>query len=177
LLAAYYASRTIQLRAQTQFETAALRGRNSVRERFEIYDAMLHGAAGFISVEKQVTRERFRKYVERLSLEVNYPGVQGIGFAPRVPASEKDALVGEMRQEGEPQFRIWPESARSDYFPVTYLEPADPRNEAAVGNDMFDEPARREAMERARDTGKSAASSKVTLVQETAPEKQAGFLI
>src|ERR1700748_119332 len=93
LLAGYYASRTIQLRTRTQSETAALRARNSIRERFEIYDAMLHGAAGFIAVEKQVTRERFRKYVERLSLEVNYPGVEGIGFAPKVPASEKDAMV------------------------------------------------------------------------------------
>ena len=177
LLAAYYASRAIELRARTQFETAALRGRNSIRERFEIYDAMLHGAAGFIAVEKQVTRERFRKYVERLSLEVNYPGVQGIGYAPKVPASEKDAVTGMVRQEGEPHFRIWPESARPDYFPVAYLEPRDVRNEAALGYDMFDEPARREAMERARDTGKSAASGKVTLIQETAPEKQVGFLI
>jgi CHASE1-domain containing sensor protein/nitrogen-specific signal transduction histidine kinase len=177
LLAAYYASRTIQLRTRTQFETAALRARNSIRERFEIYDAMLHGAAGFLAVEKQVTRERFRKYVERLSLEVNYPGVQGIGFAPRVPASEKDAMVGMVRQEGEQNFRIWPDSTRPDYFPVAYLEPRDPRNEAALGYDMFDEPARREAMERARDTGKSAASTKVTLIQETKPEKQAGFLI
>src|SRR5690348_10755393 len=67
LSAVYYASRTIELRTRTQFETTALRVRNSIRERFEIYDAMLHGAAGFIAVEKQVTRARFRKYVERLA--------------------------------------------------------------------------------------------------------------
>jgi CHASE1-domain containing sensor protein/nitrogen-specific signal transduction histidine kinase len=177
LLAVYYASRTVQLRTRTQFETAALRARNSIRERFAIYDAMLHGAAGFIAVEKQVTRERFRKYVERLSLEVNYPGVQGIGFAPKVPASEKDAMVAVMRQEGEQHFQIWPETTRADFFPVAYLAPEDTRNEAVLGYDMFAEPARREAMERARDTGKSAASSKVILVQETRAEKQVGFLI
>jgi signal transduction histidine kinase len=177
LLAVYYASRTIQLRTRAQFETAALRVRNSIRERFEIYDAMLHGAAGFIAVEKQVTRERFRKYVERLSLEVKYPGVQGIGFAPKVPVSEKDAMVAVIRQEGEQHFKIWPETTRSDLFPVAYLEPEDARNEAALGYDMFDEPARREAMERARDTGKSAASSRLMLVQEISPEKQTGFLI
>ena len=177
LLAVYYASRTIQLRTRAQFETAALRVRNSIRERFEIYDAMLHGAAGFIAVEKQVTRERFRKYVDRLSLEVKYPGVQGIGFAPRVPVSEKDVMGAMIRQEGEQHFRIWPETTRPDLFPVAYLEPEDARNEAALGYDMFDEPARREAMERARDTGKSAASSRLMLVQEISPERQAGFLI
>jgi CHASE1-domain containing sensor protein/nitrogen-specific signal transduction histidine kinase len=177
LLAAYYASRTIQLRTRTQFETAALRARNSVRERFEIYDAVLHGAAGFIAVEKQVTRERFRKYVGRLSLEVNYPGVQGIGFAPRVGTSEKDAMVAVMREEGEQHFRIWPETTQSEFFPVAYLEPANARNEVALGYDMSSEAARREAMNRARDTGKSAASSRVTLVQETTPQKQPGFLV
>jgi signal transduction histidine kinase len=177
LLAVYYASRTVQLRTRAQFETAALRVRNSIRERFEIYDAMLHGAAGFIAVEKQVTRERFRKYVERLSLEVKYPGVQGIGFAPKVPVSEKDAMVAVMRQEGEPHYRIWPEATQFDFFPVAYLEPEDARNEAALGYNMFAEPARREAMERARDTGKSAASSKLILIQETGPQKQIGFLI
>lgn len=177
LLAAYYASRTIQLRRQTQFETAALRARNGIRERFEVYDAMLHGAAGFIAVEKQVTRERFRKYVDRLSLEVNYPGVQGIGFAPRVSVSEKDAMVAVMREEGEQNFRIWPETTQPDFFPVAYLEPEDSRNEEALGYDMASEPARREAMERARDTGKSAASSKVTLIQENTPQKQVGFVI
>ena len=177
LSAVYYASRTIELRTRTQFETTALRVRHSIRERFEIYDAMLHGAAGFIAVEKQVTRTRFRKYVERLSLEVTYPGVQGIGFAPKVPVSEKDAMIAVIRQEGEQQFRIWPETNQPDYFPVTYILPENPRNEAALGFDMFGEPARREAMERARDTGKSSASSKVTLIQETTPEKQPGFLI
>jgi two-component system, OmpR family, sensor kinase len=177
LLAVYYASRTVQLRTRAQFETAALRVRNSIRERFEIYDAMLHGTAGFIAVEKQVTRERFRKYVERLSLEVKYPGVQGIGFAPKVPVSEKDAMVAVIRQEGELHYRIWPETTQFEFFPVAYLEPEGSRNGAALGYNMFAEPARREAMERARDTGKSAASSKLVLVQETEPQKQAGFLI
>ncbi|HPU56944.1 MAG TPA: PAS domain S-box protein, partial [Verrucomicrobiota bacterium] len=42
---------------------------------------------------------------------------------------------------------------------------------------MFTDPVRRQAMERARDTGRRAASGKVTLVQEIAGRKQAGFLI
>ena len=42
---------------------------------------------------------------------------------------------------------------------------------------MYSEPVRREAMERARDSGLPALSGKVTLVQEFGPEVQAGFLI
>src|SRR5204863_8537094 len=43
--------------------------------------------------------------------------------------------------------------------------------------DMSSDAARREAMERARDTGEAAASSEVTLVQDTdTPAKPAGSL-
>src|SRR3982751_4397273 len=82
LLATYYASRTIQLRMRAQFETAALRARSTLRARFDVYDAMLRGAAGFIAVEKDITRDRFQKYIERLRLGGNYPGVQAIAYAP-----------------------------------------------------------------------------------------------
>jgi signal transduction histidine kinase len=177
LLAAYYASRTIQLRTRAQFETAALRARTSIRSSMQVYDAILHGTTGFITVEKQVTLERFRKYVERLDLEANYPGMQAIGFAPKVSTSEKDAMVSAMRQQGEIQFRIWPQTADTDVFPVAYQEPQNPRNDQAFGYDMFAEPTRREAMEHARDTGKSATSGKVVSIHEIASEKQSGFLI
>jgi signal transduction histidine kinase len=177
LLAAYYASRTIQLRMRAQFETAALRARATLRARFDVYDAMLHGAAGFIAVEKDITRDRFQRYIERLRLVGNYPGVQGIAYAPRVAASEKDSLVASVRQQGEPNFRIWPETGRADFFPVTYIEPENSRNDAALGYDMSSDTTRREAMLRARDTAETAASGKVTLVQEIGPAKQSGFLI
>jgi len=177
LLAAYYASRTIQLRTRAQFETAALRARTNIRTRFEVYNAVLHGAAGFVAVEKNFTKDRFKHYIERLGIEENYPGVQGIGFAPRVPAPEKQDLIASLSEQGEQHFHIWPETQSADFFPVAYIEPQNPRNEVAVGYDMFSEPARREAMERARDTGATAASGKVTLVQEIEPSKQPGFLI
>lgn len=177
LLAAYYASRTIQLRTRAQFETAAMRARTSIRSRMQVYDTLLHGTAGFITVEKQVTRERFRKYVERLDIGENYSGMQAIGFAPNVPASEKDVMISGMRQQGEAHFRIWPETADANFFPVAYQEPQNARDDAAFGYDMFAEPKRREAMEHARDSGKSAASAKVMSIPEIALEKQPGFLI
>ena len=177
LIAAYYASRTIQLRTRAQFETAALRTRATIRTRFEVYEALLRGTAGFLAVEKDVTEDRFRNYIGRLRILESYPGVQGIGFAPRVPAPEKEQWVAEMHQQGEANFRIWPETERADFYPIAYIEPATPRHESAIGYDMFSESTRRVAMERARDTGEAAASGKVTLVQEIETPKQPGFLI
>jgi len=47
----------------------------------------------------------------------------------------------------------------------------------AFGYDMLSEPVRRAAMERARDGNAAALSGKVTLVQETEPDVQAGALM
>ncbi|HEY2084085.1 MAG TPA: CHASE domain-containing protein [Verrucomicrobiae bacterium] len=175
LLAAYYASRTIQLRSRAQFETAVLRARATVRSRFEVYQALLHGTAGFITIENELTRDRFKTYVERLRVLENYPGVQAIGFAPRVPAPDKEHLSASMSEQGEKHFHIWPETADVDYYPVIYVEPENAGNESMTGYDMFTQPIRRGAMERARDTGDTAASGKVALLED--PSKQSGFLI
>jgi len=177
LLASYFASRSIQLRTRARFETDALRARATIRARFEVYEAMLHGVAGFIAVEGNITRERFKSYVQRLGIDGHYPGVQGIGFAPRVPAPDKGSLIASMSEQGEGHFRIWPETERADFYPVTCIEPQNPRNEVAMGFDMFSEPTRRAAMEGARDTGETAASGRVRLIQEIEPSKQPGFLI
>lgn len=60
---------------------------------------------------------------------------------------------------------------------IVYIEPFTGRNLRAFGYDMFSDPVRRQAMERARDTGQPALTKKVTLVQETGTEVQPGFLI
>jgi signal transduction histidine kinase len=177
LLASYFAARSIQLRTRARFETSAMRACATIRARFEIYDALLHGTSGFIGVEGDITRDRFKSYITRLGISEHYPGVQEIGFARQVPAPEKSNLVASMIKQGEDHFHIWPETEHAESFPITYIEPQSPRNEIAVGYDMFSEPTRRAAMERARDTGDTAASGRVTLIQESESSRQAGFLI
>ena len=80
-------------------------------------------------------------------------------------------------RDEEDEVRVWPSGPRDEYHAIVFLEPMDERNQAAIGYDMYTEPTRREAMERARDSGTAAASGKVILVQEIDASKQAGFLI
>jgi CHASE1-domain containing sensor protein len=56
------------------------------------------------------------------------------------------------------------------------LEPFGGRNLRAFGYDMYSEPIRRRAMERARDNGELAYTGKVILIQETEADLQAGML-
>ena len=60
---------------------------------------------------------------------------------------------------------------------MLYLEPQDQRNQRALGFDMYASQPRREAMDRARDSGQPALSGRVELVQEQGRDRQSGFLI
>lgn len=138
---------------------------------------LLRGAAGFLAASETVTPQEFHLYVERLGLELHDPGVQGLGYSQRVPAGEREALIEQQRASGLPSFHIWPEEPRAEYHAIVYLEPQNLRNLAALGYDMFTEPTRRAAMERAWRSGEPALSGKVTLKQEIDEHKQAGFLL
>jgi PAS domain S-box-containing protein len=173
----YCYSRAIEAEDRERFDRLVGQIRASISHRIQTHVAVLRGAAGLFAGSGLVERDEFRAYVEQLHLAEEYPGIQGVGFSRRLPPAEVSAFVAAQRRAGLREFRVWPDHPRDEYHAITYLEPLDRRNRAALGFDMFTEPARREAMERARDTGQPSASGRVTLVQEIDPEKQAGFLI
>jgi diguanylate cyclase (GGDEF)-like protein/PAS domain S-box-containing protein len=94
-----------------------------------------------------------------------------------VQASQLTRHEQRIRSEGFPDYRISPPGRRAEYTAIVFLEPFDWRNQRAFGYDMYSEPIRREAMERARRLGTPALSGKVRLVQETSTDTQAGVLL
>ena len=162
---------------QSEFEFRANETLDGIQDRLSRYEEILRGAAGLFNASETVTREEFRDYVNTLNLQRRYPGIQGVGFARWIPAHEKAAHVEQVRREGFPDYRIWPEDDRAAWTSILYLEPFTGRNLRAFGYDMYSEPVRRAAMASARDRAELAISGKVTLVQETEQDVQAGFLM
>jgi signal transduction histidine kinase len=160
-----------------RFTYLAERQSTLLTDRIHDYERVLRGAAGLFAASGDVTRDEWRRYIERMELDRHLPGIQGTGFAQMVPASEKAAHEAAMRAEGHATYRIRPGGEREMYSAIVYLEPFNLRNQRAFGFDMFSEPVRRAAMERARDTGQPALTGKVRLVQETNVDVQPGFLI
>ena len=151
----------------------------AVTQRMEDYIALLRGTTALMASRPlgEVSLPEFRRYVARLRIDELYPGVQGIGFARAVAPDAVDNLEARMRLY-DADFRLWPEGAREAYSAIVFLEPQDAMNRAAIGFDMFSEPIRRDAMERARDRGRRATSARVELVQEIEEDDlQPGFLI
>jgi CHASE1-domain containing sensor protein/anti-sigma regulatory factor (Ser/Thr protein kinase) len=166
-------------RDSVRFEAATRTVENRIRVRMLAYIGVLRATEGFFAASETVDEDEFREFFRRIDVQADYPGIQGVGFAQRVAARELPDLVEDMRAFGISAFDVFPrEPARPWYYPIVYLEPRDRRNLAALGYDMFSEPVRREAMERARDTGEAAMSARVRLVQELDEvEAQPGFLI
>ncbi len=158
-----------------QFQVADIQ--TAISKRMTEYEIVLRGGAGLFSAAGEVRRQNWRNYVESLDIGRYYPGIQGLGFIQVIPPSELARHVTAVRAEGFTEYQVKPAGQRPIYTSIIYLEPFDWRNRRAFGYDMFTDPVRREAMERARDTGKAAVSGIVTLVQETAQDPQKGFLM
>ncbi|MDD5181008.1 MAG: PAS domain S-box protein [Gallionellaceae bacterium] len=162
---------------QTQFDFRVRDAVDDVVKRMLVYQQGLRGAQGLFAASRSVARGEFHEFVATQGLAKNFPGIQGVGFALIVPQAAKVRHIAAMRAEGFPGYTIKPEGGRDTYTAIIYLEPFNERNQRALGYDMYAEPARRAAMELARDSGQAAISGRVTLVQETGTQAQAGFLM
>jgi PAS domain S-box-containing protein len=148
-----------------------------IEERLGDYALILRGGAALFAASKTVERKEWHDYVEKLQTGHRVPNPQGIGFAKVIPAAELATHIAHIRTEGFPDYTVRPTGERPIYTSIIYIEPFRDRNLRAFGYDMYSELVRRAAMEQARDTGRSALSGKVELVQETGVEVQAGTLM
>lgn len=176
--AAYWiTNRQVSARAEEHFLFRANEISIAIRQRLMLYEQALQGGRGLFSASNTVTRDEWARYVGALHLEERLPGIQGIGFAKAMPASERESHEAEVQAEGFGDYRIKPDGEREFYTSIVYIEPFDWRNRRAFGYDMWSNDVRRDAMARARDTGEPATSGSITLVQETNRNVQKGFLI
>jgi CHASE1-domain containing sensor protein/two-component sensor histidine kinase len=164
-------------KARQRFDDRVTAFTTLVEDAMRSYQQVLQAGAAGINAMPDVTHRQWQKFVRDLSLDDFYPGIRGIGYVKRLQPSEIETFVAEQHREGRPDYRFHPEGTRDVYTAVVYLEPDDWRNRRAVGYDMFSEPRRRAAMERARDSGRPSLSRKITLLQETGEDVQPGALV
>lgn len=163
--------------ARAGFEARSTQIRDALVDRLLDYEQVLRGTAGLFAASRSVEREEWRAYYASLKLETYYPGIQGVGFAPKILPREKDGFVSAMRAEGFPGYEVRPAGLREEYFPIMYLEPFSGRNLRAIGYDMNSDTVRSNAIREAIVSGRAAVSGKVRLVQETDSNIQPGFLM
>lgn len=168
---------SLEKRQRAYFDFRAREAVTLIDNRMRAYQQVLRGVSGLFETRQTVSRADFHTFVEHQNLSEHYPGIQGVGFAQLVPSERLAEHTAEQRREGYPQYEIRPAGPRPLYSSIIFIEPFSGRNLRAFGYDMYSEPVRRQAMDRAVDTGRMALSGKVRLQQETDTDEQAGFLI
>ncbi len=148
-----------------------------LESRIGTYEQLLRGAAALYRTEASVSPTQFRQFVHLQGIGTQYTGIQGVGYVQRLRPEELSAHEHAMRKQGHPTYSVYPPGPRSIYTAIVLLEPELGRNLRAIGYDMYSDAVRREAMDRAAESGEMSLSGKVRLVQENGINEQAGFLI
>lgn len=148
-----------------------------ISQRMFGYEQLLDTSEALFNTNNQISREQWREFINDVAVSERFPGTLGVGYAEALEPSERAEQIERVRQEGFSEYDITPAGTRQLYVPVTYIEPFNEQNRRAFGYDMFSEPARRAALEHARDSGRISLSSTVRLVQEGDNEEaQPGLL-
>lgn len=177
-LLVYFATlRSLEQKQRAYFEFRAREAAALVENRMRSYQQVLRSVSGLFETQRAVSRAEFRTFIEHQNLSEHFPGIQGVGYARVVPPERLSEHTAELQREGFPFYELKPAGPRPLYTSIVYIEPFYGRNLRAFGYDMYSEPVRRLAMDRAVDTGRMALSGKVRLQQETGTDEQAGFLI
>ncbi len=148
-----------------------------IEYRLTAHAQLLRCGVAFFASSEKVTREEWHEFYLKSEIERNLPGILGLGFAKVIPSEQLEKHIQTIKREGFSDYTIWPAGEKETYSAIVYLEPFNWRNRRAFGFDMLSEPVRRKALYAARDSNMAVLSGKVTLVQETNEDIQAGTLM
>ncbi|WP_158277491.1 PAS domain S-box protein [Opitutus sp. ER46] len=175
--AAVLTSNAIERNLRRQFDDIIDEIRLNVSGRLLANTQILNGAAALLDASDEVTRHEWRMFADRLELDRQLPGTQGVGYALLIPAADLASHVARIRTEGFTDYSVFPMGAREAYCPIIFIEPFEGRNLRAFGFDPFSNPARRAAMEQARDENRAILTAPVKLVIEHEGDIQIGTVL
>lgn len=153
------------------------------------YERTLIGVVSYFRGSESISDEEFDAYTQ--SLVKSFSSLVAVQWVPRVDKNNlgqfeqqaQQSLGTEYRVHGQDDKSLSISLPRDFYYPVRYLRPLK-GNEAVLGFDMSSSSERLSVIEQALQTGRSVATSPISLLQsetlnqggqESSPEK--GFLI
>jgi diguanylate cyclase (GGDEF)-like protein/PAS domain S-box-containing protein len=148
----------------------ALEYQRMLQEGGASYVHLNRDVAGFFTASNDVTSEQFQTYLKSVNALETHPGLGYIGYIPRVRTTNSADFETKVRKNF-PSYRICCQPLEGDFiYPLLYSFPDSPRTRKLSGFNFSSFPMRWEAMELARDLGKSIASQKHAYLVD--PEKR-----
>ena len=173
---AYFAT---QEAARIKFEATADDALNRIESRIDLHLSLLRSTQALFDARNgEISRSEFKAFFSALDVDSNFAGLRGIGYLRLAKAGDEAAVERDMLRDRGVPHAVYPDSSQSWRTPIVLFEPLDPSNESTIGYDMFTEPVRREAIEKAMADDAQHASGLVQLGQGTgAAQTFTGFLV
>lgn len=169
----YFSKAQLKEKYNVQFDRESGQVISLISERMKKYeDGLWGGVAAINMLDKELTYSQWKTFADSLNLQEKYPGVNGIGVIYYVTENNLKTFSEDHRKENT-NFKIYPKHNKTEYLPITYIEPVD-INRQAVGLDMAHEINRYTAAKNSQQTGKAQITGPIVLVQDEG--KTAGFL-
>ena len=168
----FYEAQTSNVRLKLEFHQHAAELSTAVEKSISSHINVLRSIGAFYEASSDISRQGFQTFVTH-SLD-KFQGIQALSWNPHITDAERQAFENSVKNEGYANFQITERNAekqlvraenRAEYVAVSFIEPQQ-GNESALGFDVYSDKLRREAIDRARDSGKIAATERITLVQE-----------
>jgi signal transduction histidine kinase len=174
--------------AQQRFNSVVRTADFTILSRVKSYTDVLRGTASMFQTSTEITREQFRRYVQGLKLETEFPGIETINYTAYVTEAQRPEFERRMNADmaalGRPvPYHITPPGRRPFYHVLTFLEPTT-GFAGRLGTDILPGPRTLAPLMRSRDTGRVSASGRpipipkpMTLLGMRLPAYQMGMPI
>jgi CHASE1-domain containing sensor protein len=173
---AYFAT---QEAARIKFDATADDALNRIESRIDLHLSLLRSTQALFDARNgDISRGEFKAFFSALDVDSNFAGLRGIGFLRLAKAGDEAAVERDILRDHGVAHQVYPATTQPWRTPIVMFEPIDPSNQASIGFDMFTEPARRAAIEKAMADDQQHASGLVQLGQGTgATQTFPGFLV
>lgn len=159
------------------FENDARQISETVGAGMRGYQEALQAVVALFAASDAVTSDDWRRFVDRLELRRDYPGIDVFGFAKYLGRQRLAAHERDLRTQGFPEYRVWPAGDRDQYVVVSFIEPFSSQTRRMLGFDMLANSTSSSAMEQARETGTASLSGRWTVVQNRRSDSPATILM
>ncbi|MFI3181367.1 MAG: CHASE domain-containing protein, partial [Methylococcales bacterium] len=166
-----YEIKTSNIRIEMEFKERAKILETTIETSINEDLNALKSLNSFYNASESITGHEFDLFVSPLLK--NYPSMLNLGFAVIIKANEREAFENSLKREGILDFHITELNLdkklvqaenRAEYIPIRYFEPK--HLKGTLNFDVYSTESRRDAIDRARDTGELSVTKKIVLIQE-----------
>ncbi|MBY0341155.1 MAG: PAS domain S-box protein [Rhodocyclaceae bacterium] len=170
----YWLNRAEESAARQQLSEQTDEALHVLRSQYLLGIEAALAAERLLMTTREVSGHEFSHFVQR---DFRLTGVQALHWLPRTNPDNIKKIRQQARANGVGDFSlfsvspdVWlePVSLDRERFPVLYTQPAE-YNSRSLGVDLSSEWRRRQAMQRARDSGQASASAPIRLIQTSVP--------